>query len=287
MPITNYSLVETETSMENEMDLRLEGNKALVTGGSEGIGKAIALGLAREGVDVAICSRRQDALSAAAKEISSASGRKIIPIVADLTRDSDAKNFVMAGHKALGRIDIMVNNAGSAPGGVIEHLSEADWAQSLQLKFMGYVRCLRHVLPIMVRQGGGRVVNLIGNDGVKPSYWEIAPGAANAAGQNLTLALAGQYGKYGISLVAVNPGPVRTERWTRLVKAMARDMKLSYEEADRLAPASIPTGRISEAEEVADLVVMLASPRMHNVNGTMIEIDGGQEKALMDRARDR
>jgi NAD(P)-dependent dehydrogenase (short-subunit alcohol dehydrogenase family) len=276
-----------KTFLENEMDLKLKGKTALVTGGSEGIGKAIALGLAREGVDIAICGRRPDVLEAAAKEIAAATGRQIIPIPADLTKDSDAKNFVASGHQALGHIDIMVNNAGSAPGGVIEHLSEADWTQSLQLKFMGYVRCLRYVLPIMVRQGGGRVVNLIGNDGVKPSYWEIAPGAANAAGQNLTLALAGQYGRYGISLVAVNPGPVRTERWAGLVAAMARDMNLSYEEADRLAPASIPTGRIAEPEEVADLVVMLASPRTYNVNGTMIEIDGGQEKALMDRARDR
>ena len=98
-------------------------------------------------------------------------------------------------HKALGRVDIMVNNAGSAAGGVIEHLTEDDWDKGLQLKFMGYVRCLRYVLPIMVKQGGGRVVNLIGNDGVKPSYWEICPGAANAAGQNLTVSLAGQYGK--------------------------------------------------------------------------------------------
>ena len=269
------------------MDLKLEGKTALVTGGSEGIGKAIALGLAREGVDVAICARRFDPLAATAREIAAASKRNIIPIKADLTRDRDARNFVEKAHRALGRIDIIVNNAGSAPGGTIEHLSEEDWARGLQLKFMGYVRCLRYVLPIMVRQGGGRVVNLIGNDGVKPSYWEIAPGAANAAGQNLTCALAGQYGKHGISLVAVNPGPVRTERWTGLVKAMARDMKLNYKEADRLAPASIPMGRIAEPQEVADLVVMLASPRMHYVNGTMIEIDGGQEKALMDRARDR
>ena len=111
----------------------------------------------------------------------------------------------------------MVNNAGSAAGGVIEHLTEDDWEKSLQLKFMGYVRCLRYVLPIMVKQGGGRVVNLIGNDGVKPSYWEIAPGAANAAGQNLTMSLAGQYGKHNISFCAVNPGPVRTERWAGLV----------------------------------------------------------------------
>ena len=139
----------------------------------------------------------------------------------------------------------------------------------------------------MVEQGGGRVVNLIGNDGVKPSYWEIAPGAANAAGQNLTLSLAGQYGSDNISFVAVNPGPVRTERWAGLVKAMARDMKISVEEADKLAPASIPLGRIAETEEVANLCVMLASPLMHFVNGTQIEIDGGQQKPLMDRFRDR
>jgi NAD(P)-dependent dehydrogenase (short-subunit alcohol dehydrogenase family) len=269
------------------MDLKLTGKTALVTGGSEGIGKGIAFALAKEGVDVAICARRKEPLEAAAAEISRATNRKLVPIPADLTRDEDAKNFVEQGHNALGRIDIMINNAGSAPGGVIEHLSEADWAQALQLKFMGYVRCLRYVLPIMMKQGGGRVVNLIGNDGVKPSYWEIAPGAANAAGQNLTLSLAGQYGKHNISFCAVNPGPVRTERWAGLVKAMSRDMKLPYEEADKLAPASIPMGRIAEVEEVANLVAMLASPLMHMVNGTMIEIDGGQEKSLMDRLRDK
>ena len=268
------------------MDLKLKGKTALVTGGSEGIGKAIAFGLACEGVNVAICGRRADMLDAAAKEIAEATGRNILAIPADLMNDDEAKNFVIKASEALRRVDILVNNAGSAPGGVIEHLTEADWAQALQLKFMGYVRCLRYVLPIMVKQGRGRIVNLIGNDGVKPSYWEIAPGAANAAGQNLTLSLASQYGKYGISLVAVNPGPVRTQRWSGLVKAMSRDMKISYEEADKLAPASVPMGRIAETEEVADLVVMLASPKTHYVNGTMIEIDGGQEKALMDRARD-
>jgi NAD(P)-dependent dehydrogenase (short-subunit alcohol dehydrogenase family) len=269
------------------MDLRLNGKTALVTGGSEGIGKGIALAFAKEGVDVAICARRKGPLDATAQEIARATNRKIVPIVADLTKDEDARNFVEQGHAALGRVDIMVNNAGSAPGGVIEHLSEGDWAQALQLKFMGYVRCLRYVLPIMMKQGGGRVVNLIGNDGVKPSYWEVAPGAANAAGQNLTLSLAGQYGRHNISFCAVNPGPVRTERWAGLVKAMSRDMKLPYEEADQLAPRSIPMGRIAEVEEVANLVTMLASPLMHMVNGTMIEIDGGQDKALMDRFRDR
>jgi NAD(P)-dependent dehydrogenase (short-subunit alcohol dehydrogenase family) len=269
------------------MDLKLEDKKALVTGGSEGIGKAIALAFAREGVDVAICARRKEPLEATAKEIAQATGRKVVAIAADLTKAADAENFVKKAHAELGRIDILVNNAGSAPGGVLEHLTEEDWAQALQLKFMGYVRCMKAALPIMVKQGGGRVVNLIGNDGVKPSYWEIAPGAANAAGQNLTMSLAGQYGKHNVSFCAVNPGPVRTERWAGLVKAMSRDMKVSYEEADTLAPSSIPLGRIAETEEVANLVTMLASPLCHFVNGTMIEIDGGQEKVLMDRIRDR
>jgi NAD(P)-dependent dehydrogenase (short-subunit alcohol dehydrogenase family) len=269
------------------MDLQLTGKKAIVTGASEGIGKAITWAFAREGVDVAICARRKEPLEAVAAEISRATNRQIVPIAADLTKPADAENLVKKAHAALGRIDILVNNAGSSPGGVLEHLTEEDWAQSLQLKFMGYVRCMKHVLPIMQKQKKGRVVNLIGNDGVKVSYWEIAPGAANAAGQNLTISLASQYGKDNISFVAVNPGPVRTERWAGLVKAMARDMKLSFEEADKLAPSSIPLGRIAESEEVANLVTYLASDLAFFVNGTMIEIDGGQDKVLMDKLRDR
>jgi NAD(P)-dependent dehydrogenase (short-subunit alcohol dehydrogenase family) len=269
------------------MDLGMTGKKAIVTGASEGIGKAITWAFAQEGVDVAICARRKGPLEAAAAEISRVTNRQIVPIIADLTKPADAENFVRQAHAALGRIDILVNNAGSAPGGVIEHLSEEDWASALQLKFMGYVRCMKHVLPIMQKQKKGRVVNLIGNDGVKVSYWEIAPGAANAAGQNLTLSLSSQYGRDNISFVAVNPGPVRTERWTGLVKAMARDMNVSFEEADELAPSSIPLGRIAECDEVANLVTYLASDLAFFVNGTMIEIDGGQDKVLMDKLRDR
>jgi NAD(P)-dependent dehydrogenase (short-subunit alcohol dehydrogenase family) len=280
-------LFPVNLTKDSTMDLQLKGKCALVTGGSEGIGKAIAMTLAKEGVNLAICARRLEPLEKTAEEIRNAYGVTVVAITADLTKDADAKAFVENAAKELGSVDIMINNAGSAPGGVIETLTEADWEQALQLKFMGYVRCLRYALPIMVKQGGGRVVNLIGNDGVKPSYWEIAPGAANAAGQNMTLSLAGQYGRHNISFCAVNPGPVRTERWAGLVNAMSRDMNVSYEEADKLAPASIPLGRIAEVEEVANLVVMLASPLVQMANGTMIEIDGGQDKALMDRFRDR
>src|SRR4029079_18425221 len=127
------------------MDLQLTGKTALVTGGSEGIGKGITIALAKEGVDVAICARRKEPLEAAAHEIAKATGRKIVPIAADLRKDTDEKNFIEQAHKAFGRADIMINNAGSAAGGVIEHLTEDDWEKGLQLKFMGYVRCLRYV----------------------------------------------------------------------------------------------------------------------------------------------
>jgi NADP-dependent 3-hydroxy acid dehydrogenase YdfG len=141
------------------MDLQMKGKQALVTGASAGIGKAIAFALAREGVDVAICARRPEPLQAAASQIARETNRKIVPIPADLTQPGDAEAFVKEAHTALGRIDILVNNAGSAPGGVLEFLSEEHWAQSLQLKFMGYVRCLKHVLPIMQSQGRGRVAD--------------------------------------------------------------------------------------------------------------------------------
>lgn len=268
------------------MDLKLDGKTAAITGGSAGIGRAIALSLAKEGVDIAICARHKEPLEAAAADITEQTNRKIVPIVADLTKTEDAEAFVKGSIEAFGKIDILVNNAGSAAGGTLEYLSDDDWEAALALKFFGYVRCTRAIVPHMQENGGGRIVNLIGNDGVKPSYWEIAPGAANAAGQNLTMALAGQYGADNISFVAVNPGPVRTERWDGLVQAMARDMKLSYDEANQLAPRSIPLGRIAECDEVASLVTYLSSPIAHFVNGTMIEIDGGQQKPLMDAYRD-
>jgi NAD(P)-dependent dehydrogenase (short-subunit alcohol dehydrogenase family) len=265
--------------------LDLSGKTAIVTGASRGIGRAIAASLAGCGAFVYAGARDTNAAETVAA-IRGAGGSADL-VTLDVTDQASVDRMVAGVLEQHGRIDILVNNAGAAPGGTLDFLTEEHWAAALQLKFMGYVRCTRHALPYMIQQGGGRVVNLIGNDGVKPSYWEIAPGAANAAGQNLTLALAAQYGRYNISFCAVNPGPVRTERWTGLVQAMARDMQLAVEAADQLAPRSIPLGRIAEVDEVADLVVYLCSPRAHFVNGTMIEIDGGQHKALMDRGRDR
>jgi len=143
------------------MDLQMNGTAALVTGASVGIGKAIAFALAREGVDVAICARRREPLEAAASQIARETNRKIVAIPADLTKPAEAEAFVKEAHNALGRVDILVNNAGSSPGGVLEFLTEEHWAQSLQLKFMGYVRCLKHVLPIMQKVPAGWIRRIV------------------------------------------------------------------------------------------------------------------------------
>jgi NADP-dependent 3-hydroxy acid dehydrogenase YdfG len=143
------------------MDLQMNGKAALVTGASVGIGKAIAFALAREGVDVAICARRREPLEAAASQIARETNRKIVAIPADLTKPAEAEAFVKEAHNALGRVDILVNNAGSSPGGVLEFLTEEHWAQSLQLKFMGYVRCLKHVLPIMQKVPAGWIRRIV------------------------------------------------------------------------------------------------------------------------------
>ena len=269
------------------MDLELKGKVVFITGGSPGIGKGIALTMAREGCNIAITATRADLLETTATEIKEEFGVEVAWFVGDLLRTDDAERVVNEAIARFSRIDILVNNAGAAAGGVLETLSDQAWETGLGLKFMGYVRITRAVIPHMRKEGVGRVINLIGNDGVKHSYWEIVPGAANAAGQNLTIALAGQYAKENITFCAVNPGPVRTERWVGLVEAMARDLDLTYEQADQLAPRSIPLGRIAEVDEVSDLVCYLASPKAHFVNGTMIEIDGGQMKPVMDSIRDQ
>jgi NAD(P)-dependent dehydrogenase (short-subunit alcohol dehydrogenase family) len=264
------------------MDLGLQGRVALVTGGSKGIGKASALGLAREGADVAICARGKEPLERVAGELTQQTGRDVLPIVADLNREDDARHFVEAAARHFGRVDILVNCAGSSPGGSLQHLSEHDWMQSLNLKFMGYVRTTKAAVGMMKERGWGRIVNVIGNDGIKPIYFEITPGAANAAGINFTLAIAEELAPHGITVNAINPGPVDTERWWGLVRMMAREKGISEEEASQRAIRSIPLGRLCTAEEVAHMVVFLASERASFVTGALISMDGAQRKAIMD-----
>jgi NAD(P)-dependent dehydrogenase (short-subunit alcohol dehydrogenase family) len=265
------------------VDLQLDGKVALVTGASKGIGRHVAEHLAREGADVAITARTAEPLEVTAKEIAAATGRVIVPLAGDMSVAEDVQRCVDAVQDRFGAIDVLVTCAGSSPGGLLEDLTEEQWMMSLNLKFMGYVRSVRAVIGHMRERGAGSIVLVVGNDGLKPSYWEMTAGVANAADINFASSVAEQYGRYGVRINTVNPGPVNTGRWDTLEKAFARDKGVTQERAHELAEASIPVGRICEPEEVAALVTFLASPRASFINGAHIPVDGAQRKAIMDR----
>ena len=263
------------------MDLGLDGKVVLVTGGSKGIGKAVARGLLEERAKVAICARTPSELDQAAAELAKAGG-DVFAVAGNLTREVDVEKIVSATVSRFGRIDVLVNNAGAAPGGLLLDLTDDDWHQALELKFLGYVRCMKAVIPHMLRQGGGRIVNIVGNDGVKPIGVELTPSAANAADLAVTVALAEQYGRHNICINAINPGPVATERWDGLIGGIARIRNIPVAEAQKRAETSIPLGRICTPEEVANVAVFVASERASFMNGALITLDGGQRKALLD-----
>jgi NAD(P)-dependent dehydrogenase (short-subunit alcohol dehydrogenase family) len=264
------------------MDLGLSGKNVLITGGSMGIGRACAHLFAQEGCNVAIAARNREMLDQTAKEIEAETGSPVLALDGDMSVEADVERVTTEVIGRLGGLDILVTCAGSSPGGLMEELTDEQWYSSLNLKFMGYVRSMRAVLPHMRERGSGAIVLVIGNDGLKPSYWETTAGAANAAGINVASSMAEQYAPHGIRVNSVNPGPVNTGRWDGLEKAFARDKGVSQERAHELAVASIPIGRIAEPEEVAGLVVFLASSRASFVNGAHILIDGAQRKGIMD-----
>ena len=267
------------------MELALKGKVVIITGATRGIGADIALGCAEEGAQVAICARTKADLDAKAAEVSRATGATVVGIPVDLSKRGEPERLVDAVVQRFGRLDILVNSAGVAPGGTIEELSDDDWERGIQLKLLGLVRCTRAAIPVMRRQGGGRIVNVVGNDGVKCAYWEIVPAICCAAELIFTATIAEQYGPEGLYVNAVNPGPVETGLMRGLFDHIAKRRGLTVEDVVNAHVDSIPLklGRIAAPREVTNVVLFLASDRASFVNGVSINIDGGQMKPVLAR----
>src|SRR6266571_5880124 len=257
------------------MDLGLEGKCAIVTGGSLGIGKAIARELAREGADVAIVARTKDTLEAAARELAAETKRRIIPLAADVTSRAQVDAMVSQAAAQLGGLHILVNS-GSPPGGSagatgpIESVVDEDLLHDFNVKYVGALRCARAAIPLMKRQGWGRIINISGTNA--RTAGNLSGGARNGALVHFTKTLAVQLGRDGITVNCIHPGTTRTERTPRLLAARAAELGVSAEEVEKRdfahdSPRGNAIGRMVDAAEIAYLAVFLASDKAWAVTG--------------------
>jgi NAD(P)-dependent dehydrogenase (short-subunit alcohol dehydrogenase family) len=263
------------------MDLQLTGKRAIVTGGSKGIGKAAARTLSAEGCDVVIASRTASTLEETALEISAATGRRVVPITVDTGEDASVRTLISAATEALGGIDILVNSAAkplgqSAPPKLADVTATAFW-DDMNVKVLGYLRCAQAVAPAMIAQGWGRIINISGL-GARTSY-AIIGSMRNVAVAAMTKNIADELGPHGINVTVVHPGVTRTEATAGVVARLAAAQRTTEQEAERnLGRTTI--GRIVEADEVADIVAFLASPRSVAITGDAIACGGGQPGAI-------
>ena len=261
------------------MDLGLAEKVALITGGSKGLGRASALALAREGCDLAILARTSADLARVSAEVQ-ALGVRCLALPADATRASDAERAVDETIDRYGRVDILVNCAGGAAAGGLFELDDAEWRKAYELKVIAYLNFTRAVVPLMRRNGDGRIIMMSGTAGKQPAPYSLCIGALNAAINNLTRGLAEYLARDGIGVLAVSPGPVGTERWGGLQEGMARVKGVTVEEARETILESIPLGRIARPEEVGNLVAYLASPLAAYLTGVNVVLDGGAVKVI-------
>lgn len=270
------------------MDLGLRGKHAIVTGGSLGIGKAIARELAREGVDVAIVARTKDQLEATARELAAETKQRVIPLAADVTSRAQVDAMVAQAAAQLGGVHILVNS-GSPPGGSatatgpIETVVDEDLLHDFNVKYVGALRCARAVIPHMKAQGWGRIINVSGTNARNAG--NLSGGARNTSLVHLTKTLAVQLGRFGITVNCVHPGTTRTERTPRLLAARAKELGVAVEEVEArdFAPDS-PRGnaicRMVDASEIAYVTVFLASDRAWAVSGELVVATGGAGRAV-------
>ena len=245
------------------MDLELTGKRAIVTGGSRGIGKAIARQLAAEGADVVIAARNHEQLEIAAAQLGRETGRRILPIVADTGNERSVNQLGAQAIDRLGRIDILVNNA-AVPGGIstateLEQIVDEQVLLDIDIKVVGYLRTARALAPHLIRNGWGRIIN-IGGLAIHRTGRPVAT-LRNVGVAAITKNLADELGPKGINVVALHPGATRTER--------------TDPAAEKSLASHVSIGRIVDSSEVANVVAFLASPKSVAINGDAIAVGGG------------
>ena len=270
------------------MDLGLAGKRALVVGGSRGIGKAIAFALAREGVELAIVARTESELTHAAREINLATGPRIVPLPCDVTDRAAVEAMVDAAAEQLGGLHILVNS-GSLPGGSrtatgpIESIVDEDFLTDFNVKYLGALRCARAAIPHLRAAGWGRIVNISGLNARIAG--NLSGGARNVSLVHFTRTLAMQLGRDGITVNCIHPGATRTERTAVVLRARAQRLGLQPDEVEAADYAegserSNSIGRMVDAAEIAHIAAFLCSDKSWAINGEVIAADGGGSSAV-------
>jgi len=265
------------------MDLQLEGKRALVTGGSRGIGKAVAIALAGEGCAVAIAARDRTRLDDAAAELRAATGRTIVPVQVETGDDESVRAMVERVRAELGGIDILVNNAAKPGGGPglppkLADITNEAFYDDVNVKVMGYLRCAREVAPLMIANGWGRIINISGM--AARMGGSIIGTVRNVSVAALTKVLADELGPAGINVTVVHPGATQTEAVIGGMAARAESIGVSVAELEAQMAQRTLVRRVITAEEVAWVVTFLASPRSISITGDAVVVAGGMPGAV-------
>jgi 3-oxoacyl-[acyl-carrier protein] reductase len=262
------------------LDLGLKGRVAIVTGASQGIGEAIALGLSQEGATVSICARNEKQLNQTARGIELATGGVVYAVQADLTKMDDIRRLVAGTAERFGRIDILVNNTGGPPSATFLELSEEHWQDAVDLLLMSVVTACLEVVPHMKEHEWGRIINMTSFAAKQPAERLVLSNALRAGILGLSKTLSNELAQYGILVNAVCPGWTMTKRVEELAKAQAKTIGKSVEEVVKGWESQIPLKRMAQPKEIADLVVFLASERASYITGAVFQVDGGVIKGL-------
>jgi 3-oxoacyl-[acyl-carrier protein] reductase len=255
------------------MNLGLADKVAIVTGGSRGIGKAIARRLAEEGANVVIAARSREVVEQAVDELRERTGGNVEGIVADVTDTAQVRNLMSRVNEKYGRLHILVNNAGKATGSHFEDISYEEWRSDFDLKVFGAIRCCREAIPYIKDSGGGSIINITASNAKTPGASSLPSSAARAAGFALTKALSKDLAQFRITVNTVCVGTIKTTNLDRDRRREAPHLTLEEYFVER--GRELPLGRFGEPEEVGDLVAFLVSERARYITGTSVNIDGG------------